>query len=298
MYFARLRSLIMRELVYSRMDARECGKLGNRNRGRTPPGTPTIAERRRAARAAGAKTFDPGVPCIHGHMCNRRTDNGICVQCTRDRGNAYNAAHKEEHRARSRESASRRPDEIKAYRKRYYREHSDEAKRRSKEWVNNNRERERAARRRIRERDPERIRSYKRKYATKNRDILNAKNREGRVLFPERWREWQRRWKRKNPEKLHEQDVRRRALQAKATVGPRSSLRSFFLYVRSAPRIKCYWCGLPTKPKGRHIDHVIPLAKGGAHVVANLCVSCPDCNLKKNAKMPEEFAGQAELALS
>lgn len=40
---------------------------------------------------------------------------------------------------------------------------------------------------------------------------------------------------------------------------------------------------------------IIPLAKGGAHTVANLCVACAPCNRRKNAQMPDVFSGQAEL---
>ncbi|MBU4274189.1 MAG: HNH endonuclease, partial [Planctomycetes bacterium] len=30
-----------------------------------------------------------------------------------------------------------------------------------------------------------------------------------------------------------------------------------------------------------HIDHIIPLARGGKHLPENWCLSCPDCNYKK-----------------
>ena len=32
-----------------------------------------------------------------------------------------------------------------------------------------------------------------------------------------------------------------------------------------------------------HIDHVIPLSKGGTHDITNLILCCPECNLKKQA---------------
>jgi 5-methylcytosine-specific restriction endonuclease McrA len=54
---------------------------------------------------------------------------------------------------------------------------------------------------------------------------------------------------------------------------------------------KCYWCG---KRYGSdyHLDHVHPLSKGGEHSIENLCVACPDCNRRKCAKTPLEFAGR------
>ena len=36
----------------------------------------------------------------------------------------------------------------------------------------------------------------------------------------------------------------------------------------------------------------MPLSKGGEHTLTNLVVSCPTCNLQKNAKDPIEFANK------
>lgn len=52
----------------------------------------------------------------------------------------------------------------------------------------------------------------------------------------------------------------------------------------------CYWCNEPLKNKKVHIDHYIPLSKGGEHTLSNLVVSCAKCNQTKNAKDPIEFA--------
>ena len=52
----------------------------------------------------------------------------------------------------------------------------------------------------------------------------------------------------------------------------------------------CYWCGVSLKGKKVHIDHYVPLAKGGEHTLSNLVISCSHCNLVKNAKDPIEFA--------
>lgn len=52
---------------------------------------------------------------------------------------------------------------------------------------------------------------------------------------------------------------------------------------------QCYWCGKKCAQK-YHVDHYVPLSKGGKHEVSNLVISCPRCNLKKNAKDPYEFA--------
>jgi len=74
--------------------------------------------------------------------------------------------------------------------------------------------------------------------------------------------------------------------------------RQWILRVRAETVHICYYC--KRRFRGTiHIDHVIPLSKGGRHTVANLCASCPPCNLEKQAKQPDEFtvAGQSFLRL-
>ena len=52
---------------------------------------------------------------------------------------------------------------------------------------------------------------------------------------------------------------------------------------------RCYYClkSLPDGPE--HIDHYIPVAKGGSHTKVNLRPSCACCNFKKNDKHPIQF---------
>lgn len=50
----------------------------------------------------------------------------------------------------------------------------------------------------------------------------------------------------------------------------------------------CYYCGIILN-NNMHVDHYIPLSKGGLHTISNLVISCKDCNLRKANKMPQEF---------
>lgn len=47
----------------------------------------------------------------------------------------------------------------------------------------------------------------------------------------------------------------------------------------------CYHCGSPAK----HIDHIIPVSKGGEHRLGNLGPMCADCNLRKGSKFYGQF---------
>lgn len=54
---------------------------------------------------------------------------------------------------------------------------------------------------------------------------------------------------------------------------------------------KCWWCGTPVGDN-YHVDHRIPLSKGGANTPDNICISCPTCNMRKYNKLPWEFSGR------
>lgn len=50
---------------------------------------------------------------------------------------------------------------------------------------------------------------------------------------------------------------------------------------------KCRYCGATEGEL--HIDHIVPLARGGSDEPENLCVACKPCNSSKNASMLDEW---------
>lgn len=59
--------------------------------------------------------------------------------------------------------------------------------------------------------------------------------------------------------------------------------------IRKAQKGKCAYCRQPLGNKP-HLDHIMPLAKGGSNAAANLQWLCADCNYRKSAKDPIVFA--------
>jgi 5-methylcytosine-specific restriction endonuclease McrA len=55
-------------------------------------------------------------------------------------------------------------------------------------------------------------------------------------------------------------------------------------------RWKCWWCGKNCQKK-YHVDHLVPLAKGGHNNPSNIVIACPKCNLSKHDKLPCEWMG-------
>jgi 5-methylcytosine-specific restriction endonuclease McrA len=53
---------------------------------------------------------------------------------------------------------------------------------------------------------------------------------------------------------------------------------------------RCFYCGEPLTTY--HVEHAIPLCRGGSNGPDNLVVSCPDCNRRKGRRTATEFAGE------
>lgn len=75
---------------------------------------------------------------------------------------------------------------------------------------------------------------------------------------------------------------RRRAIEA---LGIESSVLAY--WTAEQPKA-CFYCG-DDCIENFHVDHFMPLSKGGAHVLTNLRISCASCNLSKNASDPLEW---------
>lgn len=51
---------------------------------------------------------------------------------------------------------------------------------------------------------------------------------------------------------------------------------------------RCAYCDAALI-NGFHVDHILPVAKGGGNSIENLALCCKKCNLAKHAKTLEEF---------
>ena len=96
-----------------------------------------------------------------------------------------------------------------------------------------------------------------------------------------------REWKKKNPAKVRDLNERRRHLKRAATlVSPQECADKIEELRREC---FCRWCCIRLTPSNRSIDHIIPLARGGAHIPDNLAAACRTCNSSKNDKFLHEW---------
>ena len=96
-------------------------------------------------------------------------------------------------------------------------------------------------------------------------------------------------YRKAHPEVGRRHGAKYRAQKRKAQIGDVCLITSWETKWKSRKTIKCHWCGNRVVTTNCHTDHVVPLSKGGAHSIDNLCVSCSRCNQAKHAKLPEAW---------
>ena len=149
----------------------------------------------------------------------------------------------------------------------------------------------------------ERIRARKRVHYATHREEMLAKQKIANAARPEERNQYDREYLATHHEKVRETkraycrthsverqayDAIRRAAKAGATVAQRDEIREIYRRAREEPRIRCYLCRKSIERGHRHVDHIVPLSKGGDHRPANLAIACDECNVRKSAKEPGE----------
>jgi len=148
--------------------------------------------------------------------------------------------------------------------RRWYEANRERKQAENKTWDEANREKRRQYTARYRERNPEAGADwYRRNKAEKDR-----KNREWREKNPERWR------------LLVDTGLAKRRVLARESVE-----RIVPLVILERDDGVCGICGGDVDPQDFHIDHIVPVSKGGTHTYDNVQVAHPSCNSRKSAKL-------------
>jgi 5-methylcytosine-specific restriction endonuclease McrA len=94
-------------------------------------------------------------------------------------------------------------------------------------------------------------------------------------------------WRQNNPESCRAYHVNRRARIRNADGRyNKNDIETLYLKQNGI----CAYCDEKLKDTF-HIDHIIPLSRGGSNWPDNLALSCPRCNLSKGTKLLSEWKG-------
>jgi 5-methylcytosine-specific restriction endonuclease McrA len=158
------------------------------------------------------------------------------------------------------------------------------------------------------QKNKEKIRNQRRLYNEQNADKRRQQQRLYYQRHSEKVRKGIRRWRQENLDQVHERDRlyyqqnadqrrddnRRRRAQRLNAIGTHTP-DDVDCQIRSQTDAKgvlhCWWCGEPIEDE-YHVDHRIPLSKGGKDDPGNLVIAHPKCNRSKFNKLPHEFNGR------
>jgi 5-methylcytosine-specific restriction endonuclease McrA len=185
---------------------------------------------------------------------------GWCRECANKRQRAYAAAHKEQLKAYRIANRQRIYGQVRAW----VAAHKEHVAEMYRDWYEINKERKAA-------RERERFEN--------NGELYDRKRAQGRE------------WGRSNRH-LTRLYSRRRYATKRAAEGTHTPADISGQY--EAQKGRCYYCNINVGDK-YHVDHVIPLSRGGSNGPENLVIACPSCNMRKHDKMPHEWAQGGRL---
>lgn len=122
----------------------------------------------------------------------------------------------------------------------------------------------------------------------KNKEAQQERARSFYSKHKEHYASTMREWRQNNRERMRSHWAKRRLLkklQRDETLVDYSTVLERDGYV-------CYLCEKCVEPDDVHMDHVIPLSKGGRHSIDNLRVTHSKCNLAKGVKSLDEYRRQ------
>jgi len=228
----------------------------------------------------------------------------------------YAESHKEEAAERSRRFAETHKEHLQEYHNQYYQENREQmlAQMKQRYQVHGDSIRERVNRYRIANREQirakgiehrrthrEEIAERRRKYYREHREHCLAQKRRDYEKHKEQRLEDSKAYRKTERGRLI-----RRALWHKREA---QKLRAGGVYTSAQileqlrrQRNRCYYpaCGRSKfqKVDGKyvyHIEHVVPLSRGGSNSIDNLVLSCPTCNLRKGTKLLHEWRDNGML---
>src|SRR6266705_5616843 len=174
----------------------------------------------------------------------------------------------------------------KEYKKQHYQANKERISKKQKAYGATHKEQQRKRMERYMVTHREDYLAYHKEYYIDRRDQTLEQMKQHYVMHNERIRARVRRYE-KTPQgrRVARAHWHRYRAQKKASIGTYTAQDIYEQHERQKGR--CYWCH--KKLVEYHIDHVIPLSRGGSNAPDNLVLACPTCNMRKAARLPSEW---------
>ena len=173
-----------------------------------------------------------------------------CKSCVRTYNKSYHAKNFEKIAKQTASYRARNSENISSWNQNYYQNNKDYYATKAKSW---------------RERNAESKKAYDKKYQSQNRDKAKAASKRYALRFPEVI-----------------------SLKRQARRATLKDAKRYLVLPKDLAKIlrrPCIYCG----KQSEHVDHVMPLSKGGSHSIGNLVGACKGCNLSKGSKFLSQW---------
>lgn len=207
-----------------------------------------------------AQTYTTGKPCKRGHIGPRYVKAQDCVECQRERVTAWAKANQERRRGTARARRRADPEKSREEVRRYRAEHP----------------RHRAHEAAYRIANKARLNARSAAWAKANPERMRALQDAYHRAHPEKAREWQAEWRRANPAASRAIGARRAA--RKRSAPGRGVTPPEWQGILDASLGLCAYCN---ERRPLTLDHIEPLAHGGANESENVAAACKSCNSSK-----------------
>lgn len=206
-----------------------------------------------------------GLPCRNCGV-NDWSKDGKCRKCKSERDRIYRENNREKVLTRKRQYRLNNPEKVRISYLRWLENNRDKKSEADRQWALANRDKIKANHLRWRSQDVNKI-------------IVSTNSKMWRKSNRERAREQERLWRIENRDCARAIVRRRRARKLQApgigiTGKQEEQLRDEYCNL-------CAYCG---ERKPLELDHIEPLARGGAHDIRNATVACKSCNSSKGKK--------------
>lgn len=203
--------------------------------------------------------------CARAYAKQHRTDNPALIRAAQERWKTKSVEHR------------------KAYMKEWRKQNAERLSEYDAAYKAGNHQKIRAREKAYRAANRDKVRDWAKSFRVRNREKVAAWNVAYHLMNAATIRKKVLCWQRENPDKCRVRNQNRRARQADGKLSKDIIERLYTLQ-----RGKCPCCG---KPLGKdfHLDHIVPLAKGGLNVDSNIQLLRKRCNHNKSAKSPVEF---------
>ena len=149
-----------------------------------------------------------------------------------------------------------------------------------RQWRNQNREHLNRQARGYYWKKPELYRARSKDWSDANKDKVAERNAVYRLLNRDYLVALMKEWRKANPDKaMYYNNLRRTRMNDNGI---------YEVTAKDLSRLMaqpCFYCG----NKAEHVDHVVPIARGGCHSIGNLLPACRQCNQSKGAKFITEW---------